>query len=146
MKGRVVGFDFGDRRIGVAVSDPTGTIAEGRETIERSGDSVPWRRIETLLAETEARRIVVGDPIHLDGSVGERARISREFAEEVGRRSGLPTDLQDERLTSAQAERTLRETRGKKRTRIAKGDVDRVAAVLILQAWLDANAGPGAVE
>jgi len=138
VSGRVVAFDLGDRRIGVAVSDPTGTIAEGRETLERSGESFPWRALLGVVEEAQAVRIVVGDPVHLDGSVGERSRISREFAEEIGRRTGLPVDLEDERLTSVQAQRTLRETRpGRGAKRRGQEDVDRVAAVLILQAWLD---------
>jgi putative Holliday junction resolvase len=142
--GRVAAFDFGDRRIGVAVSDPTATIAEGRETIVRSGHSVPWRAILGLLEESGAVQVVVGDPIHLDGTAGERALLAREFAEEVGRRSGLPVAMQDERLTSVQAQRALIETRpgrGKKRRKGRVEDVDRVAAVLILQAWLDGRAG-----
>lgn len=140
--GRVIAFDLGDRRIGVAVSDPGRTIAEGRDTLERSGESYPWRAILAAVEEWGAARVVVGDPIHLDGSVGERARRAREFAEEIGRRTGLPVDLQDERLTSVQARRALIETRprsGRKR-KDRREDVDRVAAVLILQAWLDASA------
>jgi putative Holliday junction resolvase len=139
--GRVIAFDLGDRRIGVAVSDPGRTIAEGRDTLERSGESYPWRALLAAVEESEAARVVVGDPLHLDGTVGDRARRAREFADEIGRRTGLPVDLQDERLTSVQARRTLIETRprGKKR-KDRREDVDRVAAVLILQAWLDAAA------
>jgi putative Holliday junction resolvase len=138
MSERVVAFDLGDRRIGVAVSDPGGTIALGRDTLERSGESLPWRAIGAVLEEEGAARIVVGDPIHLDGSVGERARLAREFAEEAARRTGLPVELQDERLTSVQARRALIDTRpGRGRKRKEREDVDRVAAVLILQAWLD---------
>jgi putative Holliday junction resolvase len=176
VNGRVVAFDLGDKRIGVAVSDPTGTIAEGRETLIRSGESLPWKAILALLEEWEAALVVVGDPLHLDGSAGERARLAREFAGEVSRRSGLPVDLQDERLTTVQAERALREGRGgggggggeagwrsgggmedarrarggreragrgriaSKRRRTKTEDVDRIAAVLILQTWLDRRA------
>lgn len=142
-EGRVIAFDPGDRRIGVAVSDPSRTIAEGRDTLERSGESWPWRAILAQVEGAEAVRVVVGDPVHLDGSVGDRSRRSREFAEEIERRTGLPVDLQDERLTSVQARRTLIEMRpgdGRKR-KGRREDVDRVAAVLILQAWLDAAGG-----
>lgn len=140
--GRVIAFDLGDRRIGVAVSDPMRTIAEGRDTLERSGESYPWRALLAEVEAAEASRIVVGDPVHLDGSIGERARLSRDFAREIGERTGLPVDLQDERLTSVQAQRTLIETRprGGKKRKGRREDVDRVAAVLILQAWLDAAA------
>jgi len=140
--GRVIAFDLGDRRIGVAVSDPGRAIAEGRDTLERSGESYPWRALLAAVEEAEASRVVVGDPIHMDGSVGERARLAREFAREIGERTGLPVDLQDERLTSVQAQRTLIETRprGGKKRKGRREDVDRVAAVLILQTWLDAAA------
>lgn len=139
-EGRVIAFDPGDRRIGVAVSDPGRIIAEGRETLERSGESWPWRAILAVIEEAGAVRVIVGDPVHLDGSVGERSRRSRELAEEIERRTGLPVDLQDERLTSVQARRTLIETRprGGRKRKEKREDVDRVAAVLILQAWLDA--------
>ncbi len=146
MTGRVAAFDFGDRRIGVAVSDPTATIAEGRDTIVRSGDSVPWRAILALLEEHDVVQVVVGDPIHMDGTAGERARISRSFAEELGERADVPVAMQDERLTSVEAQRTLIETRpgrGKKKRKGRVEDVDRVAAVLILQTWLDGRAARG---
>ncbi len=146
MTGRVAAFDFGDRRIGVAVSDPTATIAEGRDTIVRSGDSVPWRAILALLEEHEVVQVVVGDPIHMDGTAGERARISRSFADELGERANVPIAMQDERLTSVEAQRTLIETRpgrGKKKRKGRVEDVDRVAAVLILQTWLDGRAARG---
>jgi putative Holliday junction resolvase len=141
-----VGFDLGERRIGVAVSDPSATIAEGRETIERSGESFPWRAILALLEEADAVGAVVGDPIHLNGSVGERAREARDFARELERRAGIPVVLQDERLTTVEAQRILIETRPgrtkRKRARRVE-DVDRVAATILLQAWLDGRSAPG---
>ena len=137
MKGRVVAFDPGDRRIGVAVSDPEGKIALPRPTIQRSGESWPWRALLEAIREAEATRLVVGDPIHLDGSTGARSRISHELADELARRTGLPVDLQDERLTSVQATRALGEGG---RSRGKSVDVDRAAAILILQAWLDRHA------
>lgn len=137
MTGRVVAFDPGDKRIGVAVSDPEGKIALPRPTIERSGASWPWRALQAVIEEAEAARLVVGDPVHLDGRSGVRSKISREFADELARRTGLPVDLEDERLTSVQATRALREG-GSARGRNV--DVDRAAAILILQAWLDRHA------
>lgn len=141
MSGRIVAFDLGDKRIGVAVSDPEARLALPRKTLERSGESWPWRAMLQIVAEEEAVRVVVGDPLQMDGRVGDRSRLSRRFAEEMGARTGLPVDLQDERLTSVQAERALRAGgagRGKRRP-----DVDRSAAVLILQAWLDRRAARG---
>jgi putative Holliday junction resolvase len=142
--GRVVAFDLGDKRIGVAVSDPLGTLALGRPTLERSGGSWPWRAILEVMAEVEAVRVVVGDPLQMDGRVGTRAEISRRFAEEIGQRTGLPVDLQDERLTSVQAERGLRASGGGAGGKGRRGEVDRSAAVLILQTWLDRRAARAA--
>jgi len=138
--GRVVGLDLGDRRIGVAVSDPDGRMALPRATLERSGATWPWRAILAVIEEAEAAQVVVGDPLRMDGSIGERSRISRAFAEELERRAGIPVHLQDERLTSVQAERVLGATGRRRRP---KGDVDRSAALLILQTWLDARAARG---
>ena len=137
MSGRIVAFDPGDRRIGVAVSDPAGRLALPRPTLERSGESWPWRAILRVVEEAEATGIVVGDPRRMDGTVGERSRLSRDFAEELARRTGLPVELQDERLTSVEAERALAQDPRAKRK---KGDVDRSAAILILQTWLDVRA------
>lgn len=130
-------FDLGETRIGVAVSDPTGTIAEGRETIVQGGSSVPWKRVVAVLEETAAVRVVVGDPIRLDGSLGPGSLRARDFKAQVERRTGLPVELEDESFTSVEARRALRAT-GRRRRR--KEDVDRVAATLILQAWLDRHA------
>jgi len=142
VSGRVVAFDLGEKRIGVAVSDPTGTIAEGRETIVQPGSSVPWRRVLAVVEEAEAVRVVVGDPVMLDGTLGEGSRRARDFKEQMEQRTGLPVELEDESFTSIEAEAALRAT-GRSRQR-RKEDVDRVAAVLILQAWLDRRAEEGA--
>lgn len=142
MSGRVIAFDLGDRRIGVAVSDPTGTIAQGRETIRRDGEAWPWRAILAAIGDAEAVAVVVGEPVHVDGGESDRSRRARAFAEELERRAGVPVALEDERYTSAEAERMLRET-GRARRKRDRGDVDRAAAVLILQGWLD-DRGPEA--
>jgi len=138
VRGPIVAFDLGDRRIGVAVSDPEGRVAFGRDTVMRSGDTLPWRVLCAMIENEHAAGVVVGDPLHLDGSSGDRSRVSRAFAEELHTRCGLPVAMQDERLTSVQAQRELiamRPTRGKKKR--GDEDVDQVAAILILQAWLD---------
>jgi len=132
----VIAFDLGDRRIGVAVSDPLRVLASGRDTIERDGESYPWKALLAAVAREEAVAIVVGDPLNADGSPGERSAMARAFADEIGRRSGLPVDLEDERYTSEEAERRLAEAGRPARGR-PRGDVDRAAATLILQGWLD---------
>lgn len=136
MIGRVVAFDLGDRRIGVAVSDETGVLASGRETIARDGESYPWRALLAVVEEAHAVAIVVGDPLHLDGEAGERSRLAHTFAREIARRTGLPVELEDERLTSEEAEAILARN-GRSARKRERGDVDRVAATLILQDWLD---------
>jgi putative Holliday junction resolvase len=137
-QGPVVAFDLGDRRIGIAVSDADATIAFGRETVTRSGEALPWRALLAVLEREGAGGVVVGDPLHLDGSSGERSQAARRFADEMGERSGLPVALQDERLTSVQAQRTLVAVRpGRAKKKRGPEDVDQVAAVLILQTWLD---------
>ena len=91
MRGRVVAFDLGEKRIGVAVSDPTGTIAEGRDTIVQGGSSVPWKHVLAVVEEAEAVCVVVGDPVKLDGSLGEGSkriegvgRSGNEFVHYIG--------------------------------------------------------------
>jgi putative Holliday junction resolvase len=143
MTGRVIAFDLGDRRIGVAVSDPTGTIAQPRETLERDGESWPWRAILAAIADSEATAVVVGNPLHLDGRESTRSEDAWGFARQLADRTALPVELQDERLTSVQSERTLKETGRRKGRRRDKGEVDRVAAVIILQTWLDTRSQRG---
>jgi putative Holliday junction resolvase len=140
-RGRVVAFDLGAKRIGVAVSDPTGSIAEGRETIVTSGGSVPWKRVLEVVTEAGAERVVVGDPVCLDGTLGEGSRRARDFREQLERRAGVRVELFDERFTSVEARRSLRMT-GRSRKR-EKADVDRAAATLLLQSWLDRRAARG---
>lgn len=134
--GRVIAFDLGDRRIGVAVSDPLRVLATGRDTLLRDGESYPWKALLAVIRQEEATQIVVGDPLNVDGSIGERSEMARAFAAEVGRRAGLPVDLEDERYTSEEAEQALSEI-GRSARRRSRGEVDRAAATLILQGWLD---------
>jgi putative Holliday junction resolvase len=142
VRGRIVAFDLGEKRIGVAVSDPTGTIAEGRDTIVQGGSSVPWKHVLAVVEEAEAVCVVVGDPVKLDGSLGEGSMRARDFKDQMEQRTGIRVELEDESFTSVEAQRALRAT-GRSRKRL-KEDVDRVAATLILQAWLDRRAEEGA--
>jgi putative Holliday junction resolvase len=142
--GRILAFDWGQRRIGWAVSDPSALIADRGGHLERSGESVPWRAVLALVAEWEPVALVVGDPLGMNGAPGASAKAARAFADELARRSELPLEMQDERLSSVEAERILaerresgaRSTRGRDARR-PKAEVDRVAASLILQTWLD---------
>lgn len=137
----VVGLDFGERRIGVAVSDTRGLTAQPVRAIERSatgGLAEDIGRIREIVEARKAERIVVGLPLNMDGSVGPAARRARRFANRLARETGLAVVLQDERLTTTEAERSLLladESRARRRELR-----DAVAAALILQAYLDSQA------
>lgn len=135
---RVVGLDYGRRRIGVALSDPSGIIATPHGVVETEADdpTVPPEALLRLLEEVGADRVVVGLPLHMDGSVGEMAEEVRAFAEALRARSGIPVEEWDERLSSSAAERALVETGAPERVRREKGRVDAMAAALTLRAYL----------
>lgn len=136
--GRVLGLDVGSRRIGVAVSDPLGITAQGLETLQRSTKRRDFEHLQRVIQEYDVREIVVGLPLRMSGAEGTQSDKMQLFAEELRKRFRLPVHLWDERLTSAEANRLLRETdlsiekRGKA--------VDRMAAVLILQGWMEGRA------
>ena len=138
--GRVMGLDVGARRIGIAVTDPLGITAQGLPTLQRRNKRTDFERLGSILREYGVKEIVVGLPLRMSGAEGTQADKMRVFADELRKRFGLPVHLWDERLTSAEANRFLRETelsigkRGKA--------VDRMAAMLILQGWMDSNRRP----
>ena len=135
---RIMGLDFGAATVGVAISDALLLTAQGLETIRREQElqlRKTYRRIEELVQEYEVERIVVGYPKHLNNTVGERAKKAEEFAENIKRRTGLPVELQDERLTTVEAHRVL--DAGNAGLEKKKEVVDKLAAVLILQSYLD---------
>ncbi len=135
--GRVLGLDVGSKRIGVAVSDPLGITAQGLQTIQRKNKRLDFEQLEKLIRNYEVKEIVIGFPLRMSGAEGVQAEKMQRFAEEVRRRFQLPIHLWDERLTSAQANRLLRETEMSIKRR---GEVvDQMAAVLILQSWMEAN-------
>jgi putative Holliday junction resolvase len=134
--GRVVGVDLGARRVGVAISNADRTVASPERVLTRSGDEQrDHREILAVVAEWDATQIVVGLPLSLDGSVGPAAEAVLEEVERLRRIAPVPVDTYDERLTTVSAERSLAEqqVRGKARRRV----VDKVAAAILLQAWLD---------
>jgi putative holliday junction resolvase len=134
---RVLGLDVGSKRIGVAVSDPLGITAQGLETIQRQNKRSDFAHLERVLREYEVREIVVGFPLRMSGAEGTQAERMQRFAEELRQRFQLPVHLWDERLTSAEANRLLRETDMSIKRR---GEVvDQMAAVLILQSWMEAR-------
>lgn len=132
-----MGLDVGSRTIGVAVSDPLGITAQGLETIRRQNKRTDFAALESLIRQYEVAEIVVGYPLRMSGAEGVQAEKMSLFAEELRRRFSLPVHLWDERLSSAEAHRVLRESEIsiQKRGRA----VDRMAAVLILQSFMDAR-------
>jgi putative pre-16S rRNA nuclease len=137
--GRVLGLDVGSRRIGVAVSDPLGITAQGLETLQRQNKRQDLAALEKVIREYEVREIVVGLPLRMSGAEGTQSEKMQGFAEDLRKRFRLPVHLWDERLTSAEANRLLRETELSIEKR-AKA-VDRMAAVLILQGWMERRGG-----
>ncbi|QJC54409.1 Holliday junction resolvase RuvX [Paenibacillus albicereus] len=132
---RLMGLDYGDRRIGVALSDPLGWTAQGLEVLQRKGSEL--ERIAQLAAEHEVSEIIVGLPKNMNGTIGPRGEICIAFAEELRQAVHLPVHLWDERLTTVSAQRTLLEADVSRNKR--KQVVDKLAAALILQNYLDSK-------
>lgn len=138
---RVMGLDFGSKTVGVAISDALLVTAQGIETISRKSPGKlrqTLARIEELADEYQAGKIVLGFPKNMNNTEGERCEKTLEFKEMLERRTGLSVILWDERLTTVAAERTLMESGVRREAH--KSYVDKIAAVLILQGYLDAQA------
>jgi putative Holliday junction resolvase len=131
---RILAVDWGERRIGLAVCDPTGTIASGLETLVVRAISEAPSRVAATAAELEADSIVVGLPLLLSGERGAAAEAAERFAAAVRDASGLPVFLYDERLTSAMSQRRMHE-RGERVGR-RKTRVDQGAAIALLESWM----------
>ncbi len=135
---RTLGIDYGELRVGLAISDPTGTIAQPLPPLRRRrGKRPPVQAILDTVAAHDVERIVLGLPLSLDGDDTAWTREVRAFGAALAARSGLPVDFVDERLTSVRAERAVRSLGLPKAKRERKERVDTAAAILILQAWLD---------
>lgn len=138
MSMRIIGLDYGTKTVGVAISDALGLTAQGIETIQRKEENKLRKtlaRIEELISEYEVEKIVLGFPKHMNNDIGERAEKSLEFKEMLVRRTGLEVIMWDERLTTVEAERTLIE--GNVRRENRKQYIDKIAAIFILQGFLD---------
>ena len=139
LRPRVLGLDVGSRRIGLAVSDPLGITAQGLDTLQRKNKRQDFELLAAVIRKYEVSEIVVGYPLRLSGDAGAQAEKMQQFAQELRDRFSLPVHLWDERLTSTQANRILREAELSIRKRGQA--VDRMAAVLILQSWMEARGG-----
>ena len=142
--GRILGLDVGSRRIGIAVSDPLGVTAQGITTLERRNRRYDLNELRRLLEKHDVREIVVGNPLRMSGQSGTQAEKMTAFAAQLKQTFSIPVHLWDERLSTAEAHRLLDETgiRDSRRKQV----IDKMAAVLILQSFLDAraNSRPGA--
>jgi putative Holliday junction resolvase len=136
---RILALDVGSKRIGVAISDPLGITAQGLDTIQRQNKRRDYEALGQVLEKYAVREIVVGLPLRLSGAEGTQSEKMRRFADELHAHFGVTVHLWDERWTSTEANRLLRETdlSIKKRGQA----VDRMAAILILQSWMGAHPG-----
>jgi putative Holliday junction resolvase len=137
-RARVLGLDVGSKTIGMAVSDPLGITAQGLQTMRRQNKRLDYAQLEKVIREYEVTEIVIGYPLRMSGAEGTQSKKMQIFAEEIKKKFRLPVHLWDERLTSAQANRVLLDSEMSIKRR---GEVvDRLAAVLILQNWMDTRA------
>lgn len=135
---RILGLDYGDKRIGVALSDELGWTAQGLTVIERRDEAEALARLKELVRQHDVGEIVIGLPKNMNGSIGPRGEKCIAFAEAVRESLQLPVHLQDERLTTVAAQRTLLEADLSRKKR--KKVVDQMAASFILQQYLDSKA------
>jgi putative Holliday junction resolvase len=135
LKSRILALDLGKRRIGMAISDPLGITAQGLPNLERTTKRVDLSEIARQAAEHDVGLILIGNPLNMSGVEGRQSAWVREFADALAERSGRPVRLWDERLTTVEASRVLRESgiSIEKRARA----VDRLSAVILLQSYLD---------
>ena len=133
----LLGFDYGKKRIGVAVGQKLTATATPAETLHSSNDQPDWAGIARLIETWRPQALVVGLPLHMDGTEHALTEAAREFGRELEQRFDLPVHLIDERLTSIEAGHLLAGTT--KNARRRKADIDKVAAQLILETWLSQN-------
>ena len=138
--GRVLALDLGKRRIGLALSDELGITAQGLETLHRTRLREDLEKLKQLIRDKNVSMILMGNPVHMSGQEGRQSDYSREFAERLHGVSGVDVKLWDERLTTVEAQRVLRESgiSLQKRTQA----VDRLSAVILLESYLDSQRQP----
>ncbi|HVE82362.1 MAG TPA: Holliday junction resolvase RuvX [Myxococcales bacterium] len=141
---RAMGLDVGTKTVGVAVSDELGMTAQALTTLRRTNGRADLEALAGLAAERGATHLVVGLPRNMDGSEGPSAALARSLGDRLAERTGLPVTYWDERLTTREAQRALLEADVSRARR--RKVIDQVAAALILQGWLDAQAGARAGE
>lgn len=135
MTGRILGIDYGDVRIGLAISDPLGLTAQGLEVIRRQTESEDMQRIAEVIQTYDVQKIVLGFPKNMNGTIGPRGEITQQFAKQLEQEFQLTVVLWDERMSSLAAERILIEADVRRNKR--KQVVDKMAAAIILQNYMD---------
>jgi putative Holliday junction resolvase len=135
VSGRILALDVGKKRIGLAVSDEMGWTAQGLDTLERTRIRDDLTRLKELAEQWNIETLLVGEPLHMSGETSRQSQYTREFAERLKEHLSLPVIFWDERLTSVEAERVLRETGASLEKR--KQSIDRLAAVLLLESYLE---------
>jgi putative Holliday junction resolvase len=140
---RILAIDLGMRRIGLAISDELGMTAQGLPTLERTRLREDLDRLSRLIAERGVTLVLMGHPVHMSGAESRQAEYTRDFAARLSARAGAPVQLWDERWTSVQAERVLKES-GISLAKRARA-VDRLSAVILLESYLDSLPGPDAL-
>ena len=134
---RILGIDYGNKRVGIAVSDSLGWTAQPLATLKMHGHQELLTEIKEYIEKYKVEKIVVGMPYNMDGTMGKRAEITQAFINFLKKNIDIPIEIQDERLTSSQAENILLEADVSREGR--KKVIDKLAASLILQSYLDAN-------
>lgn len=133
---RTLALDYGEARIGVAISDPTGLLAQPLETIvTQPGDAAALARIAEIVKAQEVGQIVIGLPLHMSGRSGPEVERANAFGDRVRRRTGVPVDYLDERWTTREAERAMDDAGVSRKKQ--RGRVDPIAAALLLRTWLE---------
>jgi putative Holliday junction resolvase len=138
-EGRILALDLGKKRIGLALSDPLGITAQGLPTLQRTNMRADLGALEKLISEHQVRLILMGHPLHMSGHESRQSEYTREFAGRLAERTGLEIKLWDERLTTVAAQRVLRDS-GISLQKRARA-VDRLAAMILLESYLDTGAG-----
>jgi putative holliday junction resolvase len=138
--GRILALDLGKNRIGLAISDELGITAQGLATLARRNKRADLAALGTLARERGVTRILMGNPLHMSGTAGRQSEWAREFAGALERYTGIPVKLWDERLTTVEASRVLRQSGISIAKRAAA--VDRLSAVILLQSYLDSGGRP----
>ena len=140
---RILGLDVGTVRVGVALSDPLGIAAQPYEVIDRR-KTEPFARIAEIISENGVERVIVGRPLRLSGEAGPAVAAIEVFVVELKQKIEVPIEFWDERLSTAQAERAMIEGGARREKR--RQNIDKVAAAIILQSYLDATGTPGQEE